>query len=149
KQVREQLGLPKITLSESSMAIGKEVADMYGDKDGIWGGHDKAGILDPVAKRYDLDGLDENKSSIENVNSVTNMSEVKGEIYYSILRMLFEDNFDTNSAYGHAANFLTNNDVTRYKDTDGNTITVPLKALYMGVGISTDKDSQDDLGIFY
>ncbi len=169
-QVREQLGLPKIILNESSIAIGKEVADMYGAKDEIFlNGHDIHNIVEPVAKEHGLDYLQENRvygtygktSSLGNIkgnegyyktydnDTYINMATLKSEVYMSIVDMLFEDNFDTNLAYGHADNFLTGDNDLKDKDVNGNEVYAPLKALYMGIGAATDDSHQNRFTIQY
>ena len=169
-QVREQLGLQKIILNQSSMNVAKEVVAGYTEQGEISKFlHDVPHVLDPVAQKYGLDGLAENRSwnyydktislgstkgnedyytDYDNDNYV-NMAVVKSDIYSDILQMLFEDNFDTNTAYGHAANFLTSDDITDYKDTSGNVLIVPLKAFYMGIGITNDNNYQKFLSSFY
>ena len=168
-QVREQLGLPKIVLNQDSMNIAKEVAAGYAEQGEISTFiHDYRNVLDPVAKKHQLDALLENRSwnyygktvslgsakgneeyytDYDNENYV-NMAVVKSDIYADILNMLFEDNFDTNRAYGHAVNFLTDK-VNVGQDANGNQVNVPLKAIYMGVGITNDDNHQKDLSSFY
>ena len=119
-QVREQLGLQKIILNQSSMNVAKEVVAGYTEQGEISKFlHDVPHVLDPVAQKYGLDGLAENRSwnyydktislgstkgnedyytDYDNDNYV-NMAVVKSDIYSDILQMLFEDNFDTNTAY--------------------------------------------------
>ena len=169
-QVREQLGLQKIILNQDGMNIAKEVVAGYAEQGEILKFvHDVHNVLDPVAKDHELYGLAENRSwnyygktsSWRNVkgndsyytdydnDNYVNMAVVKSDIYDDILNMLFEDNFDTNSAYGHANNFLENSYDTGDKDSNGNKVVVPLKNLYMGIGIANDDNGQKTLSSFY
>src|SRR5699024_5524170 len=169
-QVREQLGLQKIILNQDGMNIAKEVVAGYAEQGEILKFvHDVHNVLDPVAKDHELYGLAENRSwnyygktsSWRNVkgndsyytdydnDNYVNIAVVKSDIYDDILNMLFEDNFDTNSAYGHANNFLENSYDTGDKDSNGNKVVVPLKNLYMGIGIANDDNGQKTLSSFY
>src|SRR5699024_3309640 len=93
-------------------------------------------------------GNEEYYTDYDNDNYV-NMAVVKSDIYADILNMLFEDNFDTDSAYGHAVNFLTNDATMQHKDINGNVVKAPLIAIYMGVGIANDDIHQKELNSFY
>ena len=169
-QVREQLGLQKIILNQDGMNIAKEVVAGYAEQGEILKFvHDVHNVLDPVAKDHELYGLAENRSwnyygktsSWRNVkgndsyytdydnDNYVNMAVVKSDIYDDILNTLFEYNFDTNSAYGHANNFLENSYDTGDKDSNGNKVVVPLKNLYMGIGIANDDNGQKTLSSFY
>lgn len=121
-QVREQLGLSKMILNETSVAIGIEMANV-----GPWGWHYKPGILEHDVQQHGINRMQENIAVIRDVSRKTNMSVIKGKIYYSILDMLFKDRFNTNYlAYGRADNFLTNDNDILY-DEAGNTLIVPAK----------------------
>src|SRR5699024_4429995 len=169
-QVREQLGLQKIILNQDSMGIANDVVAGYAKQGEISTlVHDRRNVLNPVAKKYELYGLNENGSfnfydktvSLGNTkgneeyytdydnDNYVNMAVVKSDIYADILNMLFEDNFDTDSAYGHAVNFLTNDATMQHKDINGNVVKAPLKAIYMGVGIANDDNHQKELNSFY
>ena len=143
-QVREQLGLSKMILNKTSVAIGIEFANV-----GPWGWHYKPGILEYNVQQHGIDWMQENMAVIRDVSRKTNMSVIKGKIYYSILDMLFKDRFNTKYlAYGRADSFLTDNDIL--DDEAGNTLIVPAKKIYIGIGVSTDKDeTEEGLGVFY
>ena len=148
-QVREQLGLPKIILNQDSMDIAKEVADTYKAKNEILAGHDPKGVTTPIAEKHGLYAFPENISYlVGNDRKTYTMDFVKENIYEQILDMLFEDNYTTNAAYGHAANFLTNNATTKSKDIDGNEVHIPLKAIYLGIGLANSQ-AEDITAVYW
>src|SRR5699024_6003008 len=169
-QVREQLGLQKIILNQDSMGIANDVVAGYAKQGEISTlVHDRRNVLNPVAKKYELYGLNENRSfnfydktvSLGNTkgneeyytdydnDNYVNMAVVKSDIYADILNMLVEQKDDTDSTYGHAVKFLTNDATMQHKDINGNVVKAPLKAIYMGVGIANDDNHQKELNSFY